>query len=77
MREYSADMERAVIAELEDVRLQLEPLEQVKNVSKSSARFFQFPHYLECIFRHTACAMLSALTAEKRTRCEMAVAFVN
>lgn len=30
VREYNADMERAVISELEDIRLQLEPLEQVK-----------------------------------------------
>lgn len=30
VREYNADMERAIIAELENVRLQLEPLEQVK-----------------------------------------------
>lgn len=30
VREYNAEMERSVIAELEDVRLQLVPLEQVR-----------------------------------------------
>lgn len=34
VREYHVDMERAVIAELEDIRLQLEPMEQVKNTTK-------------------------------------------
>ena len=33
MREYHVDMERSVIAELENIRLQLEPMEQVKYVS--------------------------------------------
>ncbi|EFN83871.1 Coiled-coil domain-containing protein 109A [Harpegnathos saltator] len=44
VREYSADMERAVIAELEDVRLQLEPLEQqlqdIENAAYRRANFF-------------------------------------
>lgn len=42
VREYSADMERVVIAELEDIRLQLEPLEQVKNISDYSAHLCSF-----------------------------------
>lgn len=30
VREYNIDMERSVVAELEDIRLQLVPMEQVK-----------------------------------------------
>lgn len=30
VREYHVDMERSVVAELEDIRLQLVPMEQVK-----------------------------------------------
>lgn len=37
MREYHVDMERSVIAELENIRLQLEPMEQVKIYFYSSS----------------------------------------
>lgn len=34
VREYHIDMERSVVAELEDIRLQLVPMEQVKKMLK-------------------------------------------
>lgn len=44
VREYHIDMERSVIAELEDIRLQLEPMEQklqeIQNAAYKKANFF-------------------------------------
>lgn len=35
VRDYHIDMERSVVAELEDIRLQLVPMEQVKKYNKN------------------------------------------
>lgn len=60
VREYSADMERAVIAELEDIRLQLVPLEQVKE-------HFKRPLPVSTILRIriTTCGLRNTLCAHK------------